>query len=88
MAGNLGLKVKESKSVTQPCAVLEHLGFLLDVPKRLVSLPDRKIFKVTQLGRNILASAARNQCGVPKSVVARFAGYAQSLALALPFARF
>lgn len=84
----LGLKVKESKSVLSPQRYVEHLGFLLDCERHLVILPQAKLAKVTALCTKFLHHVLGNKRRIRKRKLAKMVGFLQSCTYALPFGRF
>ena len=88
MYAQLGLKVKESKSVLTPQRYVEHLGFLLDCTRHLVMLPPAKLAKVHALCKTFVHHVTGNKRTIRKRKLAKIVGFLQSCTYALPFGRF
>ena len=84
----LGLKVKESKSVLTPQRFVEHLGFMLDCTRHLVILPPAKLAKVHALCDDFMHHVSMHKRTIRKRKLAKVVGFLQSCTYALPFGRF
>jgi hypothetical protein len=51
----LGLVFHPGKSQLKPLTIIKHLGFNLNIPKRLFELTDTQINKITAASTNLLA---------------------------------
>ena len=72
----------------EPTQRLEHLGLDVDTEAGLFRVPPSKLAKLMGQARDVIGLAAREARLVPVRLLAGFVGYAQSVYLACPSARF
>jgi hypothetical protein len=84
----LGIARHETKGVWEPTQRLEHLGLDVDSRQGLFRIPPVKLKRLEDQAGAIRALAAREARLVPARLLAGFIGYAQSVELACPMARF
>ena len=84
----LGLTRHPSKGDWEPTQRLEHLGIDIDLKDGLFRVPPRKLLELRQQARSIAAIAAQESRLIPVRRLAAFVGFAQSVYLACPSARF
>ena len=84
----LGISRHPDKGFWEPTQRLEHLGLDVDTAEGLFRVPPLKLTKLMEQARAIRALAARERRLVPARLLAGFIGYAQSVHLACPAARF
>ena len=84
----LGISRHPEKGFWEPTQRLEHLGLDIDFQEGLFRVPPQKIVTLSVLARNIGSTAASGRRLVRARVLAGFIGYAQSVYLACPPARF
>jgi hypothetical protein len=84
----LGLTRHPEKGFWDPTQRLEHLGLEVDTAQGLFLVPPAKLSGLMQQSGAILAIAARDRRLVHVRTLASFVGYAQSVELACPAARF
>ena len=84
----LGLTRHPEKGYWEPCQRLEHLGLEVDTEKGLFLVPPQKLRELERQAKAVLAIAAGNRRLVRVRTLAAFVGYAQSVELACPAARF
>lgn len=84
----LGVTRHPEKGSWEPTQRLEHLGLDIDFVEGMFRVPPHKLKGLMQLARSMGASAVRGARNIPARVVAGFIGYAQSVYLACPQARF
>ena len=85
---HLGLTWHPTKSIWTPTQHLDHLGLTLDFKRGLFLIPPQKVSELMRQARDITRLAKREARLVPARLLASFIGYAQSVALACPPARF
>lgn len=85
---NLGIARHPEKAVWEPTQRLEHLGLDVDAREGLFRVPPRKLQGLMNQARSLICQAARSSRWLPARVLASFVGYAQSVELACPMARF
>ncbi|GMH41303.1 hypothetical protein BSKO_09213 [Bryopsis sp. KO-2023] len=86
--GILGLKRNIRKSVWVPVQLLEFLGLEIDTLQNLFVVPKSKVLRMRQQAKQLLISAKSEKRWIRRKRVEKFAGFVQSLALALPLAAF
>lgn len=84
----LGLRRHPDKGVWDPAQRLEHLGLDVDLAAGLFRVPPRKVAGLARQARELTTRAKRERRLVPARSLASFVGYAQSVYLACPPARF
>ena len=84
----LGLTHHPGKGEWEPTQRLEHLGLDVDLEAGLFRVPPHKLAALMRQAREILGLASREARLVPARLLAGFIGYAQSVYLACPSARF
>ena len=84
----LGLVRHPDKGYWEPTQRLEHLGLDVDTAEGMFRVPPAKLAGLMRQARDILATAARERRLVRVRTLASFVGYAQSVELACPAARF
>jgi hypothetical protein len=84
----LGISRHPDKGVWEPTQRLEHLGLDVDLHAGLFRVPPRKMAALARQSRDLTALARREARLVPARLLAGFIGYAQSVYLACPPARF
>lgn len=84
----LGLTRHPEKGYWEPCQRLEHLGLEVDSEKGLFLVPPQKLAELERQAKAILGIASANRRLVRVRTLAAFVGYAQSVELACPAARF
>lgn len=84
----LGITRHPDKGWWEPTQRLEHLGLDVDTKAGLFRVPPAKLDGLMRQARAILGLASREHRLVPVRTLASFAGYAQSVHLACPAARF
>jgi ribonuclease HI len=84
----LGLTRHPEKGYWEPTQRLEHLGMDVDTAEGLFRVPPAKLAGLMQQAGAILAIASRDRRLVSVRTLASFVGYAQSVELACPAARF
>lgn len=85
---SLGLSRNLKKGQWEPSQQIHHLGLDLDFDRCLILAPADKLAKVSSQAHDLLCRAARNRRSVPVRELAKLAGKAQFLYLAIPAARF
>lgn len=65
----------------------DHLGFRVDIPANLLSIPERRCNKVRQLAIALKCNSARNRRLVDTKLLQQFCGVACSMTRAVPAAR-
>jgi len=65
----------------------DHLGFRVDIPANLLSIPERRCNKVRQLAIALMCNSARNRRLVDTKLLQQFCGVACSMTRAVPAAR-
>ena len=85
---HLGIARHPDKGFWEPTQRLEHLGLDVDTEAGLFRVPPEKLKRLMQQAKAIRAMAAREARLVPVRLLAGFVGYAQSVYLACPAARF
>ena len=78
----------ETKGEWEPTQRLEHLGLDVDLEAGLFRVPPHKLAALMRQARELLGLASREARLVPARLLAGFIGYAQSVYLACPSARF
>ena len=84
----LGISRHPEKAVWEPTQRLEHLGLDVDAREGLFRVPPHKLLALMKQARALLGQAARSSRWLPARALAGFIGYAQSVELACPMARF
>lgn len=84
----LGITRHPEKGYWEPTQRLEHLGLDVDTEAGLFRVPPAKLKELMQRASGIVAVAASERRLVPVRQLAGFVGYAQSVELACPAARF
>ena len=84
----LGITRHPTKAVWEPTQRLEHLGLDVDAREGLFRVPPRKLRALMQHARSLRGMACRGRRLLPVRAIAGFVGYAQSVELACPAARF
>lgn len=84
----LGITRHPEKGFWEPTQRLEHLGLEVDTAQGLFLVPPQKLNKLMGQARDIIMLAARERRLVSARYLAGFIGYAQSVQLACPAARF
>jgi ribonuclease HI len=84
----LGIQRHPDKGEWEPTQHLEHLGLDIDFKHGLFKVPPRKLVELMRQARDVAGLATREARLVPARLLAGFIGYAQSVALACPQARF
>lgn len=84
----LGLTRHPEKGYWEPTQRLEHLGLDVDLEAGLFRVPPAKIDGLMRHARDIIAQGTRQARWLPVRSLASFVGYAQSVYLACPAARF
>lgn len=84
----LGIQRHPDKGEWEPTQHLEHLGLDIDLEHGLFRVPPRKLTELMRQARDVSGLATREARLVPARLLAGFIGYAQSVALACPQARF
>ena len=84
----LGITRHPEKGYWEPTQRLEHLGLDVDTEAGLFKVPPHKLLKLMRQARSIQGTASSQRRWVPARVLAGFIGYAQSVHLACPAARF
>lgn len=84
----LGLARHEDKGWWHPTQQLEHLGLAIDTHAGLFKVPPLKLAALQRQAREVHGLATREARLVPCRLLAGFIGYAQSVHLACPPARF
>ena len=84
----LGITRHPDKGWWEPTQRLEHLGLDVDTAAGLFRVPPRKLQELTRQARDVIGLATREARLVPARLLAGFIGYAQSVSLACPAARF
>lgn len=85
---SLGLSRNEKKGQWEPSHTITHLGLELDFCRCEIRAPADKLRKLSSQAWDLLCRAARNRRSVPVRELAKLAGRAQFLYLAIPAARF
>ena len=85
---NLGISRHPGKGVWEPAQRLEHLGLDVDTADGLFRVPPAKLQGLMAQARDLMALATREARLVSARRLASFVGYAQSVYLACPPARF
>ena len=65
----------------------DHLGYRVDIPANLLSIPERRCAKVRQLAVALKCNSARNRRLVDSKLLQQFCGVACSMTRAVPAAR-
>ena len=84
----LGISRHPEKAVWEPTQRLEHLGLDVDAREGLFRVPPHKLLALMKQARALLGQAARSSRWLLARALASFVGYAQSVELACPMARF
>ena len=84
----LGITRHPEKGVWEPTQRLEHLGLDIDTAEGLFRVPPKKITGLAAQARAICGTASRERRLIEVRHLASFTGYAQSVYLACPPARF
>ena len=84
----LGILRHPEKGFWEPTQRLEHLGLEVDTESGLFRVPPEKLHRLMDQAKAIGALARREARLVPARLLAGFIGYAQSVHLACPAARF
>ena len=84
----LGITRHPDKGFWEPTQRLEHLGLDVDTESGLFKVPPVKLQKLMGQARDIIGLMSRERRLVPARLLAGFIGYAQSVQLACPVARF
>ena len=84
----LGLQRHPDKGFWEPTQRLEHLGMDVDTREGVFRVPPSKLRNLMQQAGGLLATAAKDARLVRVRALASFVGYAQSVELACPAARF
>jgi len=84
----LGVVRHPEKAYWEPTQRLEHLGLEIDTELGLFKVPPEKLSGLMSHARRLLAIGAQNRRLVAVRDLASFVGYAQSVELACPAARF
>lgn len=85
---HLGIVRHPDKGEWEPTQRLEHLGLDVDTSAGLFRVPPRKLTELMRQARDVIGLATREARLVPARLLAGFIGYAQSVSLACPPARF
>ena len=84
----LGITRHPDKGEWEPTQRLEHLGLDIDTEAGLFRVPPRKVVELMRQARDVLGRAKQEARLIPARELAGFIGYAQSVSLACPPARF
>lgn len=84
----LGLSRNEKKGQWEPGRTIYHLGLDIDMNANEFRAPAEKLASLSAQAHTLLCRAARNRRSVPVRELAKLAGRAQFLYLAIPAARF
>ena len=84
----LGITRHPDKGEWEPTQRLEHLGLTVDFERGLFLVPPQKLMALMRQARDVIGLASREARLVPARLLAGFIGYAQSVSLACPPARF
>ena len=85
---SLGLSRNPKKGQWYPSQQIHHLGLDIDFKTCLFKAPVGKLAKISAAARDLLCRSAENKRCVPVRKLAKLAGQAQFLYLAIPAARF
>lgn len=85
---DLGLEIHPTKGFHEPVQVGEHLGLIVDSQQGEFRAPEAKLSALSSLAKTLLFKASAGRRWLPAKMLARFAGKAQFLYLAIPPARF
>lgn len=84
----LGVKRHPEKGFWEPTQRLEHLGLDVDTRVGLFRVPPAKLQSLMQMAAALRRTAAAERRLIPVRTLASFVGFAQSVELACPAARF
>ena len=84
----LGLSRNPKKGQWEPARTIYHLGLDIDMNACEFRAPEEKLAGLASQAHDLLCRAARNKRSVPVRELAKLAGRAQFLYLAIPAARF
>ena len=85
---NLGMSIHPSKGFHDPVQSGEHLGLVIDLQHGEFRAPQAKLLAIAGLSKALLYKATSSKRWLPAKTLARLAGMAQFLYLAIPAARF
>ena len=88
MLRDLGFDIHPSKGYFEPVQLGDHFGLTIDIKKGEFRAPEVKLTAIASLAKSLLFKASANRRWLPAKLLARLAGKAQFLYLAIPAARF